>query len=469
MARFELSPCCIHLVCTSLNKIFAYSLINAQERKCFECVENKASLPASSKKHSRNGQQDTENKCESTRDDDPSKKEETEAADRTKVGAEKLNEAKSKEDSGGNESENDGHSCSGNVLAHSFSPSSRYYAVCDDFKQLSIFDTTNWSKLSVRSVRKRSTSLAFNHAEDCVYVGDKSGDVYRFSVKNEEDEGTLVLGHVSMLLDLAISPDDKYIVTADRDEKIRVSHLPNCYNIHCFCLGHTDLVSKIAILPKDQDILVSGSGDASLRFWKYTTGQELCRLSLKQMEDSARPTVLCIRCSKKSNYVAVLLEKFMGVQIYEYDRVDEVLDARLVASIETGVEPWDIAFDEEDHLWVFKPKQDELISVYEFYLQDKILKLKLTNLNEGNQILNVIGQVNTDWQIFKESLKVESLYTNLHKKSQDNSKDWQRRKERKIKGKLQEMSEQTEGSACKKIKVDEVLSKTTEREEDVQS
>ena len=31
------------------------------------------------------------------------------------------------------------------------------------------------------------------------------------------------LGHLSMLLDLQISLDSKYVITADRDEKIRVS------------------------------------------------------------------------------------------------------------------------------------------------------------------------------------------------------------------------------------------------------
>lgn len=36
-----------------------------------------------------------------------------------------------------------------------------------------------------------------------------------------------------------MSPDDRFIITADRDEKIRVSHLRSPYNIQSFCLGHT--------------------------------------------------------------------------------------------------------------------------------------------------------------------------------------------------------------------------------------
>ena len=30
----------------------------------------------------------------------------------------------------------------------------------------------------------------------------------------------------------------RYVLTADRDEKIRVSHFPQTFNIHGFCLGH---------------------------------------------------------------------------------------------------------------------------------------------------------------------------------------------------------------------------------------
>lgn len=35
-----------------------------------------------------------------------------------------------------------------------------------------------------------------------------------------------------------MSPDDRYVITADRDEKIRVSRRRSPYNIQSFCLGH---------------------------------------------------------------------------------------------------------------------------------------------------------------------------------------------------------------------------------------
>lgn len=62
-------------------------------------------------------------------------------------------------------------------------------------------------------------------------MADKFGDVLSFSVLNLREEGRVILGHLSMLMDMCLICDDKMVVTADRDEKIRVSHYPNTYNI----------------------------------------------------------------------------------------------------------------------------------------------------------------------------------------------------------------------------------------------
>ena len=79
-----------------------------------------------------------------------------------------------------------------------------------------------------------------------------------------------------MLLDIKMSPCGDYIVTCDRDEKIRVSRYPNAYNIHCYCLGHTDFVTNIQIVSHLKDsILLSASGDGTIRIWKYLEGLEV--------------------------------------------------------------------------------------------------------------------------------------------------------------------------------------------------
>ena len=54
--------------------------------------------------------------------------------------------------------------------------------------------------------------------------------------------GTLVLGHASLLTTFLLTPDEQYIITADRDEHIRVSWFPQGYNIERYCLGHEKYV-----------------------------------------------------------------------------------------------------------------------------------------------------------------------------------------------------------------------------------
>ncbi|PKU29559.1 trna (guanine-n -)-methyltransferase non-catalytic subunit wdr4 [Limosa lapponica baueri] len=78
-------------------------------------------------------------------------------------------------------------------------------------------------------------------ADDKILVADKSGDVYSYSITEPQAEGKLELGHLSLLLDVALSPDDQYILTADRDEKIRVSLTKAPYYIVSYCLGHREL------------------------------------------------------------------------------------------------------------------------------------------------------------------------------------------------------------------------------------
>ncbi len=55
-----------------------------------------------------------------------------------------------------------------------------------------------------------------------------------------------------------MSSDEKYLFTSDRDEKIRISHYPNTYNIHSYLLAHKEFVSQIEFM--DENYLLSASG-----------------------------------------------------------------------------------------------------------------------------------------------------------------------------------------------------------------
>lgn len=110
-------------------------------------------------------------------------------------------------------------------------------------------------------------------------------------------EHTLLLGHVSMLTAICIgtvtTPSRggegdgagaagkvrEYIITADRDEHIRVSRgMPQAHVIEGFCLGHEDFVSRLCVAPGGRaEVLISGGGDDDLFVWDWARSELLGR------------------------------------------------------------------------------------------------------------------------------------------------------------------------------------------------
>ncbi|NXX10351.1 WDR4 methyltransferase, partial [Podargus strigoides] len=258
---------------------------------------------------------------------------------------------------------------SDDILAFAFSPSGDYFAVTDDSKRLILFHTKpSWECISVRSVNRRCTSLAITTAEDKILVADKSGDVYSYSITEPQADGKLELGHLSLLLDVALSPDDRYILTADRDEKIRVSLAKAPYNIVSYCLGHKEFVSKILVIPNYPDLLLSASGDSTLRLWDYKSGEEVycCHLSsicepettkTDQKYPVSRVTYCC-----QGGYVAILCDCIPTVYIFQLDAIAQQLVYRQQISLKH--KGWDIAFEEMGDLWILQEDSEAPLQLY---------------------------------------------------------------------------------------------------------
>ena len=93
-----------------------------------------------------------------------------------------------------------------------------------------------------------------------------------------------MLGHVSMLTDLTLvaSGTRNYIITADKDEHIRVSRdIPQTHVIEGFCLGHTDFISRLCVPKERPDLLISGGGDDELFIWEWESGRLVSKEDLK--------------------------------------------------------------------------------------------------------------------------------------------------------------------------------------------
>jgi tRNA (guanine-N(7)-)-methyltransferase subunit TRM82 len=101
-------------------------------------------------------------------------------------------------------------------------------------------------------------------------------------------EHQLILGHVSVLTDLVVGLDvsnahREYVLTADRDEHIRVSRgIPQAHVINNYCLGHTDFVSRLCTIPELPQFLISGGGEPSIRIYDWLRGETVAEASLEE-------------------------------------------------------------------------------------------------------------------------------------------------------------------------------------------
>lgn len=135
------------------------------------------------------------------------------------------------------------------------------------------------SNLTVHSKR----NLASLEQQMMLYKQGKWGNPEEKSSLGFEHQ--LLLGHVSLLTDLAFVsfPDSKrsYILTADRDEHVRVSRgPPQAHVIENYCLGHTSFITKLCIPAWAPQYLVTGGGDNYLLVWKWSEGRVLQKVPL---------------------------------------------------------------------------------------------------------------------------------------------------------------------------------------------
>ncbi|XP_053162471.1 tRNA (guanine-N(7)-)-methyltransferase non-catalytic subunit WDR4 isoform X2 [Hemicordylus capensis] len=339
------------------------------------------------------------------------------------------------------------------ILAYAFSSSGTYFALTSDSKLLILFRTKpSWECLSVRSVIRRCTSLIITAAEDKILVADKSGDVYSYSITEPDKAGTLELGHLSLLLDVALSPDDQYILTADRDEKIRISLTRAPHNIVSFCLGHREFVSRIFVIPNNPDLLLSASGDCTLRLWEYKSGKEVhcchldslnpCEATKTGKKYAVSRTVYCC----EGNYIAILYDCVPTVSIFQLDPAAQKLIYKQHISL--SHKGWGIAFEETGGLWILQEdKQTPLL----FY-QPMDGQWQLATEDKG--LMKMSKYLHDNWAVFEGSVGKESCYRNLYKASFDNMAVYLQKKEERLqqqKNKRKEPEHESNGQT-KKIK-----------------
>lgn len=170
------------------------------------------------------------------------------------------------------------------VDALAVTPDNKHWLGIDHYgKQLVVY-TQDLDVVSARVFPKRPSAVAT--VGDSALVGDKFGDVYQVPLYSTEpvcdEKGQAkiepILGHVSMLLNVEVY-DNKWIITGDRDEHIRVSSLAHPYVIEQFLFGHKQYIRQLLLVGKT---LVSGGGDDYICSWDLESGEQIAQLALRQ-------------------------------------------------------------------------------------------------------------------------------------------------------------------------------------------
>ncbi|GLV45559.1 wuho [Carabus blaptoides fortunei] len=315
------------------------------------------------------------------------------------------------------------------VLATSFSKYGDLFAICTLNKQLVVYNS-EYKVLKNLNVARTVSKIRFTPSNNII-IADKTGDVYFFDLKSENCEAEQILGHLSMLLDALVTDCEKFIITCDRDEKIRVSHFPGAYNIVSYCLGHDEFVLNLELL--NEKVLISSSGDGTVRFWNYLEGKQL---KIINTNDHIKDTKLLEKFSEfmdtetvdvtslpitsmkvitfeSDSIIVVSLYNFNGVQIYQ---LNSEIDVHVLQIL---------SFDSK--LLSFDLTNDKLYILTEDSLQEYVFDGKLYKLTLSPKLTefytNCKDMVNN---AIKENISV------LYKRKYDNVQDYQERKKLRI-------------------------------------
>lgn len=297
-------------------------------------------------------------------------------------------------------------------------------------KKLTLWETADWTALGSKNIVRAASCVAFSSSEDEILLSDKSGDAYLFN-KDDFDtcdtpESAHMLGHVSMLLRITSSPDDRFVITCDRDEKIRVSHLPNAYNIQTYCLGHEDAVTCLDIPSAKPDLLISGSSDGTVRFWEFSTGKQL--LCHNFPADSLIVDLVSLPIDEQSFLICVICKKIKSVSLLHLS-IAETLECMHLEDVPISCEtPLSLIVNKHE-LFVLSVDSPDFVQAFKSHGKSLI---PCQNLNDN--LRNSLRKFNDDFTSVTENILDDRLFTYLNKRKIDDTQEYYKRKHERLVG-----------------------------------
>lgn len=324
------------------------------------------------------------------------------------------------------------------IICVSFSQDGNFVAIATQNRQMVVLNK-DFNVVTNFVTNRTVSKIRFTKMNEIVFA-DKVGDAYLYKL-DREDGPIWLLGHLSIILDVLVTDCGKYIITCDRDEKIRVSHFPNTYNILCYCLGHREFVTNIEVMNIEieginSNILISASGDGTLRTWNYLNGQgidvidtncfikdiEILKRFSDEMDsenvDVQKLPITDMQMLKQYNLVAVSLLNFENLLLF----ILSGCKLEYYKSISVGDRI--ICFSLGFYLYIMTSK-GIICNCFENCESGLILKRK----NEDKILMQIFLKFKSLFENFKHSVKI------LYKRKFDNVQEYLERKKQRLENK----------------------------------
>ncbi|CAK9799912.1 tRNA (guanine-N(7)-)-methyltransferase non-catalytic subunit wdr4 [Anthophora plagiata] len=291
-----------------------------------------------------------------------------------------------------------------------FSNDGKYFLICTNRKQLCLYETKTRNILLNKVLPRAASKVQFTPNNDIV-VADKTGDAYLFSNK-QSDNGALLLGHLSMLLDVLVTEDERKFVT------------------------------NILELPHDKTVLMSCGGDGTFILWDYKIGRELLsvdfrsKISSSDIEKFNRHLQDChleetievlpvkhLKLSALNESSSLAVMSFYNNSLLLVYVINGTLKSNFEAthlqSITTDDEPIEYCLY-KSNLWLLN---NTGFKVYEFKDNTFVLSDAM-NLQ--------IGKLNNCWKALKRDGIQQNLFSILYKRKYDNVQEYLQRKKTRL-------------------------------------
>ncbi|HLP91794.1 MAG TPA: WD40 repeat domain-containing protein [Nostocaceae cyanobacterium] len=172
------------------------------------------------------------------------------------------------------------HKHNGGVRCLAFTPDSKMLATGGDDRRILFWNLCDRQVKATLSLDDSAAhSLVFSSDGNTLIIGSyRKIKVYRNYHNGQENIQNFTLlhtltGHAHIVGSLAISADNKMLISGSRDKTVKIWDLETGVLIRTLT-GHREGVNAIALSPSEQ-IIASGSADQTIKMWHLPTGESL--------------------------------------------------------------------------------------------------------------------------------------------------------------------------------------------------